>query len=641
VEYAHRHLDEVGVTWQFAAEDRSVLAAGFGELAAQLGVLGPADNRDPVASVHGALASYRAGWLLVFDNAPDRAAVAAFVPPAGRGLVLITSRNPTWPPGPVLDVPVLDTGVAAQFLLDRTSDLDHQSALGLAGELGGLPLALEQAGAYIQATGNTLATYLASFQRRRPEMLARGEPAGYPKTVATTWSLAFSELEQSAPQAAGLLRLLAFCAPEAIPLSLLLQPWPGLADQLGEAVVPLLEDQLAAGDAVAALGRYSLVSVVGSGLASVHRLVQVVTVDQMPAELRAAWQEAAAAVIESALPDDPEQPAAWPLYGQLLPHAQAALAAGSEGLSLIADYLGHSGSPSAARDLWQNVVAARSQVSGAEHPGIWDARAALAYWIGRAGDAAGARDQLAAVLPLQERALGAEHPDPLATRHNLARFTGEAGDAAGARDQYTALLPIRERVLGAEHPNTLTDRANLAFWTGEAGDPAGARDQFAALVPIRERVSGPEHPETLAFRANLAYWTGEAGDAARARDQCAALLPIRERVLGPDHPHTLQTRHNLARFTGEAGDAAGARDQMAAVLLIEERVHGPEHPDTLATRYNLASWTGKAGDAAGARDQLAALLPISKRVLGPRHPVTRATRNNLHWWTMRAETGGD
>jgi hypothetical protein len=34
VEYAHRHLDEVGVAWQFGAEDATVLAAGFAELAA-------------------------------------------------------------------------------------------------------------------------------------------------------------------------------------------------------------------------------------------------------------------------------------------------------------------------------------------------------------------------------------------------------------------------------------------------------------------------------------------------------------------------------------------------------------------------------------------------------------------------------
>ena len=63
VEYAHRHLAEVEVCWQFAAEDPAVLAAEFGVLAAQLGAREAADARDPVASVHGALARARpGGW---------------------------------------------------------------------------------------------------------------------------------------------------------------------------------------------------------------------------------------------------------------------------------------------------------------------------------------------------------------------------------------------------------------------------------------------------------------------------------------------------------------------------------------------------------------------------------------------------
>ena len=63
VEYAHRHLAEVGVAWQFAAEDPAVLAAGFGDLAAELGARELADARDPVASVHAVLAAYPAQWL--------------------------------------------------------------------------------------------------------------------------------------------------------------------------------------------------------------------------------------------------------------------------------------------------------------------------------------------------------------------------------------------------------------------------------------------------------------------------------------------------------------------------------------------------------------------------------------------------
>ena len=636
LEYAHRQLGQVAVAWQLPAEDPAVLAAGFGGLAAQLGA---ADRGDPVASVHAVLAASPARWLLVFDNAPERASVARFVPPAGRGRVLITSRNQIWPPGQSLDVPVLDAQVAGEFLVGRTGDQDRQTALELADMLGGLPLALEQAAAYVQASGSSLAGYLALFRQRRPEMLDHGQATGYDSTVAATWSLAFGRLCQSAPEAAGLLRLLACCASEAIPLRLLLQPRPGLVGRFnGEVAVlaRLLEDPLAAGDAVAALRRYSLVTPATDGSVLVHRLVQDVMVDQMPPELAERWRQAAAAVIEAAVPEDPRRPGTWPVFAALLPHAQAVLAAESDGIRKIANYLGESGSYAAARDLHRRVLDTLVPELSPEHPSALRARHEAASWTGEAGDAAEARDQFAALLPIRERVLGREHPDTLMTRHGMAYWTGEAGDMAGARDQLAVLLPIRERILGPEHPDILATRNNLARWTGEAGDAAGARDQFAALLPIREHVLGPEHPYTLMTRANLALWTGEAGDAARARDELAALLPVHERVLGPEHPDTVGTRSDLAYWTGEAGNPAAARDLFAALLPVRERVLGPEHPDTLAARGNLARWTGEAGDAAAARDQFAALLPVHERVLGPGHPDTLAARGNLAAWTGEA-----
>ena len=680
LEYAHRQLGEVGVAWQLPAEDPAVLAAGFGELAAQLGA---AEGGDPVATVHGALAVSPAPWLLVFDNAPDRASVARFVPPAGRGRVLITSRNQIWPPGQAMEVAVLDPEVAAGFLVSRTGDADPRAALELAGEMGGLPLALEQAAAYMQASGERLAGYLALFRQRRADMLSRGEPIGSSQTVATTWRLAFENLQHAAPGAAGLLRLLAFCAPEAIPLRLLLHPRSGLAAQFSEDVAPvlapLLEDPLAAGDAIGALRWYSLISPpADDGVVSVHRLVQAVTLAQLPAAEAAAWRQATAVVIHAALPADPDNPRAWPEYAALLPHAQAALSPAGGGMARIVAYLdaignyvaaaalqhqvletrqaslgpdhpemltaraslarwtGQAGNAAAARDQFAALVPVMEQVLGAEHPGTLTARASLAYWTGQTGDTAAARDQYAALVPMMERVLGAEHPETLTACGNLASWTGAAGNAAAARDQFAALVPVRERVSGAEHPETLTARGNLAYWTGAAGDAAAARDQFAALVPVRERVSGAEHPSTLTTRGNLARWTGAAGDAAAARDQFAALVPVMERVLGAEHPSTLTARGSLARWTGAAGDAAAARDQYAALVPIRERVSGAEHPDTLTAHGNLAYWTGQAGDAAAARDQFAALMPVRERVSGAEHPETLTARSSLARWTGAA-----
>jgi hypothetical protein len=321
-------------------------------------------------------------------------------------------------------------------------------------------------------------------------------------------------LDQAGP-AAGLLRLVACCAAEDIPLRLLLCPRHELNAQFGAQVapllVPLLEDALARDDAMAGLRRYSLISAPRDGLTSVHRLVQEITLAQMPSDAADAWRQATAAVIDAALPADPDRSADWPVFAALLPHAWAALPPSKRGMGKIAGYLGATGNYAAARDLEQQILEARKTVLGAEHRDTLIARASLAYWTGQAGDVTAARDQYAELLPIDTQVLGAEDPETLTIRANLARWTGAAGDAVGARDQYARLLPVRKKVSGDEDPSTLTARANLAHYTGEAGDAAAARHQFAVLLPVRERVSGDEDPETLAARSNLARWTGEAG----------------------------------------------------------------------------------------------------------------------------------
>jgi post-segregation antitoxin (ccd killing protein) len=159
---------------------------------------------------------------------------------------------------------------------------------------------------------------------------------------------------------------------------------------------------------------------------SVHRLVQAVTADQMPAELARELRGAVAALIEDAIPADTDPPATWPICAALLPHAQAALDDNSDGMARMANYLGRSGSYAAARNLQRKVVEARERVPGLEHPRTLDARSNLARWTGEAGDPAAARDLFAALLPVDERVLGPQHPYTLAGRHQLTYWTERA-----------------------------------------------------------------------------------------------------------------------------------------------------------------------------------------------------------------------
>ena len=119
----------------------------------------------------------------------------------------------------------------------------------------------------------------------------------------------------------------------------------------------------------------------------------------------------------------------------------------------------------------------------------------IAQYLAHSGSYPAARDlfQLIARAYANDDAYGPEHQKTLAARSNLALNTGEAGDAGGARDQYVVLLPVQDRVLGAEHPDTLTTRGHLASFTGMAGDVAGPRTSSPRCFPSAR---GPWAPNT-------------------------------------------------------------------------------------------------------------------------------------------------
>ncbi len=388
VEYGHRRLGDGWMVWQFPADSTAAMTASFGSLAAQLGVRNLFDAGDPVARVHGVLASTADKWLLVFDNAPDVASLQDFLPPAGGGQVIITSQNATWPHRASLEVPALGTEDAARFLLSRVSGGDEGAAYDLAESLGGLPLALEQACAYMHATGLTVPEYLELFQIRKADLLGKGETAGHPGNVTTTFSLAFGRLEHAAPEAVALLRLLSYCSPGPVPLRLLLPSRPGrtasLRSEVPAALARLLQDRLLVLDAVAALRRYSLAASLGGGSVSLHRLVRTLLVSQLAVDEEESWRHAAAVLVEAALPGDPHVPGNWPVFASLLPHGLAALPAGNAAMADFVSYLGHSGFFAAASALSLRVFRYRADALGAAHPDTLAAQADYARWTGAA-----------------------------------------------------------------------------------------------------------------------------------------------------------------------------------------------------------------------------------------------------------------
>jgi hypothetical protein len=375
LEYAYRHRGEYRVVWWVRADDGATLAADYAGLAAALGL--PEREAREQAVVVAAVRLWleqNTGWLLVFDNAGSREAVRDYVP-QGRGAVIITSREPVWsgvatPFG--LEVLVAEEAVA--FLCKRTGDTDAAAAAALAEALGRLPLALEQAAAYIEDTGGSLQHYHALFEEHHAALLRQGRlSTEYPDTVATTWMLSIGKVDEAAR---ALLNLCAFFAPEGIPLDAIREEAGGLPSPLDSVAA----DAVRLDSAIAGLLRFSLIGRKGEDL-SVHRLVQAVVRERLEDAERQAWAAAAVGLLNTRFPFDSDDVRTWPACAV----ADACAAGGALGRGARSGARGHRAAAQPGRSVSQGAGRVY-QRAGAVRAGAADRRGGAGHGASHGSD---------------------------------------------------------------------------------------------------------------------------------------------------------------------------------------------------------------------------------------------------------------
>jgi CO dehydrogenase nickel-insertion accessory protein CooC1 len=636
LEYAHRFMADYDLVWWVPSERADETSGSLAELARKMGLK---VSENVAEAAEAALEELRRDttphWLIIFDNADDPKQLEPYLP-RGSGHVLITSRNQAWShSAEPLEVDVFTRDESVGHLLRHVPELDMADAKRVADALGHLPLAVEQASAWLEQTGMPARVYVEQLATQSTRILALNQPPDYPMPVVATWNLSFDRLKQRSPAAVRLLQLCAFFSPGPISMDLL------YSDEMNESLLPFdetLSEKLMLGRVIRDISRFALVKVdQGSNSLQIHRLVQAVIRSQMTDEEQIDARHEVHKILVGARPrqGETDDPANWSTYDIIWPHLGPSVAEECDDprtRQLLIDWV---------RFQWKHGefesclnLARRLENLWTHQLGPDDAQTLyLQFQIanvlrseGRFGDA---RDLDTYVLDRQRVVLGPDHPYALMTANGLGADLRALGDFREALAADRATYESFKEQFGEDYPRTLIAAHNLGCSLRLVGDCFAARVLDEETLDRQRRVLGLDHPYTLLSAASLAYDLRAAGAFRESVDVLRDTWGNYRDVLGDDMLDTLRTAAGLAVSLRKAGEQAEAMNLAQDTYERYKRHYGSDAPDAQSSALNLACDYAAVDDMPRALDLVTEVKAAHQASLGDDHPNTLVAANNL------------
>jgi tetratricopeptide (TPR) repeat protein len=602
IEYAWKHQEDYSALLFVNGESPTLLDSHLAGLAGVLRLGLPADAGDPDkrAAVLDWLRRHP-GWLLIVDNVDDRAArdgVNAYLKEWHHGHVLITGRYVDWGKDVErLGLHVLSADDAADFLQKSTTERqagsdDAATARQLADDLGGLCLALEQCSAYVNRLRVSLAEYRRRWQTNVKNvrgwadnvLMKYHEEKKVSVSIATTWQTTMAALS---PPVRELLHLLCWLAPEPIPRTFL------------DAVESEQQFNGDPEEAAAELRSYSLLQRPAEcdfeTPGEVHRLVQLITREQLTADDRQSSLPRAVGALNAAFTGNPYDVRSWPVLNPLAAHVDEAVHH-ADAAGIVEP---------TARLMIQLGLLYKEQIRFPEAETL--CRRALA---------------------IDEQSFGKDHPAVATDLSNLAQLLHATNRLAEAEPLMRRALAIYEQSFGEDHPNVAVGLNDLAQLLQDTNRLAEAEPLMRRVLAIGEQSFGKDHPK-VAFRLNnLARLLHATNRLSEAEPLMRRALAIDEQSFGKDHPNVARGLNNLAQLLRDTNRLAEAEPLMRRALAIYEQSFGKNHPNVATALNNLAGLLQDTDRLAEAEPLMRRALGIFLASLGVRHPSTQTVKNN-------------
>ena len=648
-QYAHQHRNDYEWVLWARAESQETLFADLAQLAARLEL--PEREAKEQSVIVEAVKQWldeHEGWLLVLDNVEDYGVVWDLARKAGANghHVVITTRRQALGEIERQRLFPMDRDLGAVLLLRRALLLAEDAPLASANakdaalareiseEVGGLPLALDQAGAYLEETGSGLGDYLTLLRKRGKEVLERrGGLDSDHLSVAATYLTSLEKLAKQNSAAAELLQACAFLVPDAIPEEIFTEG----AAEFGPVLQAAASDPIKWDEAIAAALKFSLIERKPGKFVAVHPMVQAVAKSRMGPDERTLWAEQVVRAVNATFPS-PEF-AVWDRCERLVPSAQVcatlvdeyglALSEAARLLNQTGYYLVERARYAEAEPLMRRVLRIFEKAYGSDHPNVATSLNNLAQLLQATNRLGEAEPLMRRALEIDERFYGPNHPDVARDLNNLAQLLQDTNRLGEAEPLMRRALAMDEHSYGPDQPAVAVRLNNLALLLKDTGRAREAEPLMRRALAIAERSYGPDHPAVATSLNNLAGMLLATNRLDEAEPLMRQALVIDERSYGAEHPYVARDLNYLAELLRVTHRLEDAGPLIRRALAIDEHAYGPDHPAVATDLNNLAQLLRDTNRLGEAEPMMRRALAINEKSLGRDHPRTVTSRENL------------
>jgi tetratricopeptide (TPR) repeat protein len=588
-------------------------------------------------------------WLAVLDDLDNIPMMDQFIPLYSNGHVLLTTQSQATGQFAIavpVDQMTIENG--ALFLLRRAtiipqegsletaSEADVLQAMKIAQEFQGYPLALDQAGAYMEENRRIFATYLTLYHQQKATLLdRRGRLASdHLDPVTTTLSMTFQKIAQIDPLALELLYFFAFLHPDALPDEMIMQN----ASSLDGPLHMLALNPVAFNDALATLQRFSLVHLrTDSTTLNMHSILQVVIKKELTKKQQQQRARQAVRLINATFPE--VHFTTWKVCERYVPQAQhcatlihdfqLTLQEGPLLLERLGFYYFQRGCYTEAEIVLTQALSLQEHHRRGDSADIALTLNSLGLLYQQQARYTEAEALYQRALQLREHLLGSEHSKTVESLHNLAQLYGDLGDYQRAEQLYLSVLSLEERLKGMNHSDVASTLNNLGLMYYHQGYYPQAETVYHRALAIYEHFLPTKHPDMFYPLDGLGALAEIQGQYQRAEALYQQAYVICEQVYGMTHPETAHSINKLADIAESQGNYQQAEALYQQALFVGEHSLGPAHPDTALFLNNLAFLAHRQGQYQRAEDLYQRALSIYEQTLGSNHPDVASVLSNL------------